>query len=102
MEITDVAGPPRAKLTLFVQPRIGDRIKLSFQLQRNNAGRHEILVVSGDYRVTQTYLDATQGPPRQILAVEAVGKAPNWRAVKKPSEFKRQIPPAIFPRTVVA
>lgn len=102
VELGDVAGRPRVKMTLPVPLRIGDRIRLAFCLRRTNGGRSEVLDVSGDYRVTSVSFDASDGPPRQMLEVESAGKAANWRAVKRTSSVpERRLGPTRFPRTVV-
>ena len=102
VELGDVAGRPRVKMALPVPLRIGDRLHLAFTLRRAHGGRSEVLDVSGDFRVTNIAFDASNGPARQILAVESAGKAPVWRAVKRtapPSE--RKLGPTRFPRTVL-
>ena|ERR1700679_2566498 len=99
--LTEVPGAPRAKMTLPPLLRLGDKITLRFRMRRVNKGRSEVLVIDGEYRISSTQYEA--GSNRQILEVEsASGIAPSWRAIKKPPEFKRVIPPAKSPRTVVA
>ena len=97
--LTEVPGVPRVKMDL-PSLRIADRVALRFRVKRTTAGRSEVLDVAGDFRVSSVSFDpSTQ---RQVLEVEAVGKVPQWRAVKRAHEFKRVIPPARSPRTVVA
>jgi len=99
--LTEVNGAPRAKMTLPPLLRLGDKITLRFRTKRVTKGRAEALVVDGEYRITSLRYEA--GSNRQILEVEsASGIAPSWRAIKRTSEFKRIIPPAKSPRTVVA
>jgi len=102
VELSDVAGHPKVKMTLPVPLRIGDRIHLAFQLRRTTGNRREVLDVSGDFRVTSVSFDASAGPARQILVVESAGTAPAWRAVKRPAQAPgRQLGPTRFPRSVV-
>ena len=96
LDLSDVQGTPRVKLTL-PPLRVGDRVRLAFRVQRNHKGRHEVLDVSGDFRVTASVTTLEH----QHLSVESVGKTPSWRAVRKDIAFRRQIPPAIFPPTVL-
>lgn len=95
LELSDVGGAPRVKLTLPVPLRVGDRVRLGFRLKRTHGGRTEVLEVVGEYRVS----GAIHETGRQTLTVEAVGKAPAWRAVRKDHGFVRSLPPARFPRT---
>lgn len=97
VDLSDVQGTPRVKMTLPVPLRAGDRVKLAFRLRRLNGGRQEILDVVGDFRVSS----ATLALDYQVVAVESVGKAPTWRAVRKDIVSRRQLPPAVFPRTVL-
>lgn len=102
LELLDVKGRPRVRLDLPGPLRIGDRIAVSFRLQRRNAGRTEVLDLKGDVRVTGASLEATGPTVRQILEVETLSPtAPTWKAVKNRPEWKRQLPPACFPRTSV-
>jgi hypothetical protein len=101
VEMSDVVGRPKVKMTLPVPLRIGDRIHLAFQLRRVNGGRSEVLDISGDFRITAVSFDASNGPTRQILAVESAGKAPTWRAVKTVPAPERKLGPTRFPRTSV-
>ena len=78
--------------------RIGDKLKLHFRVKRAHGGRSEVLDIDGEYRISVLSFEAN----RQILQVESLGIVPSWRAVKRTPEFKRVIPPAKSPRTVVA
>lgn len=102
VELTEVTGHPRFKKDLPVPMRIGERLRLAFKLTRRNGGRTEILEVNGEFRVSQVGTDAVDGASRQILAVEAVGKVPTWKAVKAPPAQGRRLGPTRFPRTPVA
>lgn len=102
IELSDVAGLPRVKMTLPVPMRQGDHVRLKFQLQRKNGGRNEVLSVSGDFRVTRALFDLSGDLPRQILSVESTGKAPAWRAVKGvQTPPRRPLGPTRFPRTPI-
>lgn len=83
------------------QLRIGDRLTLAFVLKRQQGGRKEVLDVKGEFRVSSLGFDTTSGAARQKITVEAVGKAPSWRAVKKGSDPPRRLAPAKSPRTVI-
>ena len=96
LTLADLSDSPRVKIGLPVPLRTGDRIRLAFKLKRKNNGRSEVLDVSGEFRVTQAVLSLEA----QTLSVESVGKAPTWRAVRKDVSSRRELPPAIFPRTV--
>ena len=80
--------------------RIGDRLRLDFCMRRMNGGRSEILDVRGEFRVSSVSFDAT-GVPRQVIQVEAIGKSPVWRAVKKAALPVRKIAPSCSPPTKV-
>jgi hypothetical protein len=97
VQLSDVAGLPRIKLPLPVPLRVGDRVRLTCRVRRQNGGRSEVLDVDGEYRVTAAGLSVDH----QVLAVESCGKAPSWRAVRKEPVFERQLPPARFPPTVL-
>lgn len=78
-----------------------DKISLRFRVKRTNAGRSEVLDVAGEFRVSSVRFDAMTR--QQIVEVEtATGVVPSWRAIKRAPEFRRVIPPAKSPRTVVA
>lgn len=72
---------------------IGERIKLHLTLRRRNKHRSEELHVEGEYRVTETSVDATYAPPKQIVRVEATKVAPAWKAVRNPSSLRRTLSP---------
>lgn len=95
--LADLSDAPKAKLCLPVPLRAGDRLRFSFRLKRQHNGRSEVLDVAGEYRVSQVVLTAEH----QLLSVESVGKAPAWRAVRKDVSSRRELPPAIFPPTVL-
>jgi hypothetical protein len=102
LELLDVKDHPKVKLDLPGPLRIGDRVAVSFRLQRRKAGRTEVLEVKGEVRVVSASLDATGATVRQLLGVEATTPTPfTWKAVKNRPEWKRQMPPARFPRTSV-
>ena len=101
IELAEVPGAPRVKMSLPSPLRIGDRLNLGFILKRQNGGRSEVLDVKGEYRVRALTFDATSGVARQHIVVEAVGKAPSWRAVKKGSDPPRRLAPTRYPRTVI-
>jgi hypothetical protein len=98
--LTEVAGVPKVKMDLPAPLRIGDKVALRFRLKRTNAGRSETLEVLGDFRVSSVSFVGHTG--QQQLEVEALGKVPSWRAIKRTAGPKRVIPPARSPRTVVA
>ena len=100
VKLSDVKDQPTAKLEL---PRlqIGDPVGLKFMIPRRNGGRTEVLEVVGQFRVTARGVDASQGLPRQLLSVEAIGKVPTWRSVKNAPHGARRLGPACFPRTPV-
>lgn len=97
--LSDVAGVPKVKMDLPSPLRLGDRLTLRFRVKRTNSGRAEVLDVDGEFRISSLRFEP--GSNRQILDVETTGKVPSWRAVKKTPEFKRVIPPAKSPRTMV-
>jgi hypothetical protein len=101
IELSDVAGKPKVKKELEGPLPIGMRIQLAFCVQRTNGGRLEVLEVRGQFRVTAVGLDTAQGVRRQVLTVDTVGSPPVWRSVKKRAEWKRVLPPAKAPRTVL-
>lgn len=95
LDLTDVPGCPRVKLVLPVPMRLGDRVRLAFKLRRQNGGRSEVLEVNGDFRVQSAHLSVEH----QSLSVEALGKAPAWKAVRREGLAVRRLPPARFPPT---
>lgn len=100
--LSDVTGNPRVKMDLPSPLRIGDRVSMRFQLQRQNGGRSEVLDVTGDFRVSEIHFGTEGGVGRQHLVVQSLGKAPAWRAVKKAPVAAKRLSPARFPRTVIA
>lgn len=106
VQLQDVAGEPKIKLDLPGPLRIGDPVRLpAFRLQRKTGeGRTEVLEVGATYRfrVTAVGLDASSGPPRQLLSVEVVtGVTPSWKAVKNAPATRRKLSPARTPGTPV-
>lgn len=95
LELTEVTGSPKVRLTLPVPLRTGDRVRLAFRLKRLNGHRQEVLDVQGDFRVQTVGLSGEV----QTLAVEAVGKVPVWKSVRREPAFQRVLPPARFPPT---
>jgi hypothetical protein len=100
VKLLDVKGQPAVKLDL-PQLKIGDPVGLRFRVERQNGGRTEELPVDGQFRVIAVGTDASSGPPRQLLSVEAAGAVPTWRSIKKRAQGPRRLPPATFPRTPV-
>lgn len=100
IELCDVNGKPKIRKDLPGPLRLGDRIRLGFRLQRVTSGRTEQLEVLGEFRVSAVGFDAV-GAPRQIIQVEAVGKTPTWRSVKKQPVAARRMAPARFDKTEV-
>jgi hypothetical protein len=97
VELGDVADRPKAKLTLPVPLRLGERLHLAFILRRQKGGRSEILEVYGEYRVTAVGFTVDY----QHLIVEAVGMAPSWRAIKREPTPGRKLGPTRHPRTAL-
>lgn len=93
--LSDIEAP-RVKLAL-PPLRQGDKLRLSFKLDRVKNGRSEVLEVQGEFRVTQVVLVES----RQEVTVESTGKSPAWRAVKRRHTPARKVGPTRFPRTVV-
>ncbi len=102
VELADVSGKPRVKMDLPSPLRLGDKVRLAFKLQRKNDRRTEVLTVSGDFRVASVGFDSSGGPTRQLISVEAVGKAPAWQSVKNIPTVSRKFPPTHFPRTEIS
>lgn len=101
VKLLQVNGEPLVKLDL-PSVKIGDPVAFKFRLERNNAGRFEVLYVSQRFRVMAIALDASSWPARQVLSVEpADGKPPTWKSVKRPPQGKRRLSPAINPPTIV-
>lgn len=101
IELADVVGRPKARMTLPGPLRIGDKVRLGFRLHRDNAGRTEELDTTGEWRVTSVGFDAKGPFSRQSLVVESASKTPTWRAVRKAPVWKRVLPPARAPHTVL-
>ena len=93
--LSDVDAP-KVKMTLPLL-RQGDKLQLSFKLDRAKNGRTEVLVVQGEFRVVSCLLV----DQRQEVTVESTGKSPSWQAVKKKAASGRKLGPARFPRTTV-
>jgi hypothetical protein len=98
VELDDIKDKSKAKLDLPAPLRLGDRIQLSFVLKRSNQGRHEILEVRGEYKITDIYFHVGE----QHLKVSATGLAPSWRAIKKEAPLRRRLGPTRFPPTTVS
>jgi hypothetical protein len=102
IELSDVAGKPKARLMLPSPLRVGDRIQLRFKLTRENTGRMEVLDVAGNFQVRVVSFDASlAGPPHQVLSVTSVDTSPSWKAVKRSSLPSRKMGPAKRPPTVI-
>jgi hypothetical protein len=102
VKLSDVKGQPTAKLDLPGLLRIGDPIGLHFSIEKqNDNGRTEVLQVNGQFRITAVGFDASGCPSRQLLSVEATGRAPTWRSIKKRVRGARRLSPAVFPKTSV-
>ena len=101
VKLDDVNGQPMALLSDVPMPlRIGDPLGLRFRMTRQRGGRHEVLEVNGQFRVTAVGFDAGVTPRRQLLTLDSVGKPPTWVSVKKPPQ-RTSLAPAISPRTPV-
>lgn len=101
VRLDDVNGMPRAKLSGIPVPlKIGDPLGLKFRLTRQTGGRHEVLLVNGQFRVTAIGFDASTLPRRQLLTVESLGNPPTWQSVRKTPE-RRLLAPAVAPPTPV-
>lgn len=101
LELSDVVGKPKVKLDLPGPLRIGDRVRLSFRLRRQNSGRSEVLEVFGEFRVQAMGLDFAQTAKRQVVSVTSSDDAPHWKAVKKQPEWRRTVPPAVSARKTI-
>lgn len=107
VKLEDVAGKPKIKLDLPGPLRVGDPVSFPrFRIERSTPeGRREVLEVDSAhnrFRVTAVGMDASSGPPRQLLTVESAQGVPlGWKAVKKHPEVRRRLSPAIFPRTPI-
>ncbi len=100
IELSDAPGSPKVRKDLPGPLRIGDRVRLDFRLTRMNAGRSEVLDVKGEFRVASVSFDATAAP-KQLVQLEATGKSPSWRAVKKTAPQSRTMAPCCHPPTQV-
>ena len=97
VELSDVSGKPKARMSLPSPMRVGDRIQLRYRLTRQTGGRDEVLDVNGEFRVQTVSFDASSGTPRQILSVSSTDVSPSWKAVKKTSGLARKLGPARMP-----
>jgi len=102
VQFVEVAGQPQVRLDLPGPLRLGERVRLKFTLRRKNATRTEELKIEGEFKVTAVEVDASGAYPRQLLSVETTAVRPTWKSVKNDPPFRRKLPPARFPRTVVA
>lgn len=100
VKLSDVNGEPKAKLDL-PSLKNGDPIALRFVLDRQSAGRYEILEVNGRFRVTAVGYDLSGGAQKQLLSVESADRPPTWRSVKKRVLGARRLGPTVFPRTPI-
>lgn len=91
--LTDLKDEPSVRMELPALLPLGERIKLRLLLRRKNGHRTEELRVEGEYRVTESSVDATYAPAKQILKVEATKVAPSWKAVRNPVAPTRVLPP---------
>jgi hypothetical protein len=100
MELIDVKGRPKVRLTLPGPLRIGDRVRVCFRLQKRQNGRSFVLDVNDGIRVVGVSFDASTGHSRrQILAVECPSGTPTCKAIRNPPA--RILPPTRFPPTRV-
>jgi hypothetical protein len=100
VELSDVRGAPKTRISLPAMLKKGDPIALKFTLERMNQGRQEVLEVNHRFRVDAVGLDAASNPRRQLLSVVSTTKAPTWRSVKK-RPLRRPLGPAKHPRTSI-
>jgi len=100
VRLLDVKGQPAVKTDL-PKLHVGDPVGLRFRIERQNGGRLEELVVDGPFRVKAVGLDASSGPARQLLSVEAAQGVPAWRSIKKRPQRPRRLSPAVSPKTPV-
>lgn len=101
IKLDDVNGKPTVLLSDVPSPlRVGDPLGLRFRIARQTSGRHEVLEVNGQFRVSAVGFDLTTTPRRQLLTVDALGKPPTWTSLRKPAG-KGALAPAISPRTPV-
>jgi hypothetical protein len=83
VELWDVDGKPRAKLSLPGRLHVGDKVRLKFVLNRDRGGRKERVDATGEWRVVTVVVDLTQGIARQDVSLVNVGVTPSWKAIKK-------------------
>lgn len=100
-QLADVNGAPKVKLDLPGPLRIGDPVALRFRLERKNGGRSEVLEVNHRFMVSAVGVDASSGPPRQLLSLDSTEKTPTWRSVKNEATEPRRLSPTRSPRTPV-
>jgi hypothetical protein len=101
IKLDDVNGKPMVLLSSVPSPlRVGDTLGLRFRVARQSNGRSEMLEVNGQFRVTAVGFDLAAYARRQLLTVEALGKAPTWVSVRRPPQ-KTRLAPAVSPRTPV-
>jgi hypothetical protein len=102
LRLEDVNGQPVVKLGGVPSPlKVGDQLGLKFRVARQTNGRHEVLDVHGQFKVTAVGFDASTLPRRQLLSVESVVKPPTWRSIRKPAQ-RASLAPAKSPRTPIA
>lgn len=100
VRLLDVKDQPTVKIDL-PSLHVGDPVGLRFRVERQNGGRTEELVVDGQFRVKAVGTDASSGPSRQLLSVEAARGLPTWRSIKKRPQTPRRLSPAVSPKTPV-
>ncbi len=100
VKLSDVTGEPKVKMDL-PELRIGDPVGLRFAIERQTGGRSEVLLVNGKFRVEAIGIDASSGPPRQLLSVSSADVTPTWKSVKKRPVVARRLGPTRFPRTSI-
>ncbi len=100
VKLSDVNGEPKFKKEL-PSLKVGDPIALRLVLDRQTAGRYEILEVNHRFRVTAVGYDDSSGPTRQLLSVESAERPPTWRSVRKPASEARRLGPTVFDRTPI-
>src|SRR5262245_63102298 len=93
IKLEDVNGQPTVMVGDLPRLRVGDPIGLRFRIARDTGGRHEVLEVSGQFRVNAVGLDASTFPLRQLATVDAIGKPPTWRSVKHPAPVRGPLAP---------
>ena len=98
LELIDLPSAPRVQMDLPMLHQ-GNLVILRFRVERQYLGRNEVLDVTGEHRVVSVLLDASKGRPCQIVQVASTGKAPSWRAVKRPKPKRLAL--ARSPRTAI-